>query len=669
MKLLQTKNSFSIEHNGKILICHTSEKPMLYVGIGEETVKMYRGNFDIKDYVVQRTPLTKLNVEETKDGCTLNFDNTIKGDLTIAGDVLTIKWTSLDTKINRFWLRVESQKQEKLFGLGEQMSYLDLKGRNFPIFTSEPGVGRDKSTYITWKSDVDSMAGGDYYNTNYPQPTFMSSNYYYMHMESTAYGDFNFKNDEFSELELWAVPEFTRIECGNNYLELLEKLTEFIGRQPELPEWIYNGLIVGLQGGERSFELLEKTLDKGIKVSGMWCQDWCGKRVTSFGKRLQWDWHFHKEMYPELPKRIKELHDRGIKFLGYVNPYLVNDGDLYKEGAAKGYFAKKSDGTDYLVDFGEFDCGVVDLTNPDAYNWFKDEVIIKHSIDIGIDGWMADFGEYLPTDDIVLHSGKSPMIEHNNWPVLWAKCNYDAVKETNNEKNIMYFMRAGGTGTGKYCSLLWAGDQSVDFSLHDGLATVIPAALSAGMSGMGLSHSDIGGYTSLYDNCRDKELFERWTEMAAFTPVMRTHEGNRPETNFQYYDNDETMEFLAKFVDIYTMISPYTKGLVKENHEKGIPVQRPLFVHYPQDNKAYETQYQYLLGKEILVAPVHQAEKTEWEVYLPIGDWVHLFTGEEYKQGTCIVPAPLGCPPVFFQKNGDNSALFQNVLKKYKVEV
>lgn len=69
------------------------------------------------------------------------------------------------------------------------MSYFNLRGRNFPIWTSEPGVGRDKTTYVTWRSDVENKAGGDYYNTNYPQPTFVSTNKYYLHVDSTAYAD------------------------------------------------------------------------------------------------------------------------------------------------------------------------------------------------------------------------------------------------------------------------------------------------------------------------------------------------------------------------------------------------------------------------------------------------------------------------------------------------
>ena len=119
---------------------------------------------------------------------------------------------------------------------------------------------------------------------------------------------------------------------------------------------------------------------------------------------------------------------------------------------------------------------------------------------------MADFGEYLPTDDLVLANGVSPMIEHNHWPALWAKCNYEPMKESGKLGQVVYFMRAGGTGSQKYCTLLWAGDQSVDFSRHDGLCTVICAALSSGMIGCGLNHCDIGGYTSLFDNCRTRGL-------------------------------------------------------------------------------------------------------------------------------------------------------------------
>lgn len=447
MKLVHNGTDWSLVNGNKTILSQKIGKPVIYVGCGQENVDMYRGNFKIEDYVIERRPLAASVVKVDENGAEIDFGGEMTMVIRLDGDLAQLSFTNVNPAINRFWFRVDAKETEHCYGCGEQMSYFNLRGRHFPLWTSEPGVGRDKTTYVTWRSDVENGgAGGDYYNTNYPQPTFVSSEHYYLHVDSTAYADFDFRNPDFHELQIWEVPASIRIEAAGSFLELLEKESAFFGRQPVLPEWVYNGLIMGVQGGnERSFRLMEKTLKNRIKVSGVWCQDWSSKRVTSFGKRLQWDWHFHEEMYPELPKHIEELHKRGIKFLGYVNPYLVNDGELYKEGLKKGAFAKKSDGTEYLVDFGEFYCAVVDLTNPEAYQWFKDEVIKKHSLDIGIDGWMADFGEYLPTDDIVLHSGKPAMIEHNHWPALWAQCNYDALAETGKLGEVVYFMRAGAT--------------------------------------------------------------------------------------------------------------------------------------------------------------------------------------------------------------------------------
>lgn len=666
MELIYSGEGLVLKNGGDVILECSKTKPMIYVGCGQENVDMYRGNFKIEDYVIERRPLFVTGTEKTENGVVFDLQGELKMEVVSEGDCTVLQFEQKNPAINRFWLRVAADKDEKCYGCGEQMSYFNLRGRHFPLWSSEPGVGRDKTTYVTWRSDVENKAGGDYYNTNYPQPTYVSSRHYYLHVDSTAYADFDFRKEDFHELQIWEVPASVRIECASSFIELLEKESAFFGRQPELPDWIYNGLIVGVQGGnERSFGLLDKTIEHGIKVSGIWCQDWCGKRVTSFGKRLQWDWQYHKEMYPDLPKHIARLHERGIKFLGYVNPYLVNDGELYRQGKEKGVFATREDGSEYLVDFGEFYCGVVDFTKPEAYEWFKNEVIKKYSLDIGIDGWMADFGEYLPTDDLKLFNGKSPMIEHNHWPVLWAKCNYEALKESGKLGEVVYFMRAGGTGSQKYCTLLWAGDQSVDFSIHDGLATVICAALSAGMSGCGLSHSDIGGYTSLFGNTRTKELFLRWAEMAAFTPVMRTHECNRPEENFQYYDDEDCMQKLARLVDVYTMLAPYIKKLVAENAARGIPVQRPLFLHNEEDAACYDIQYEYMLGEDVLVAPVYLSEQTEWEVYLPEGKWIHLWTGAEYGRGSHRVPAPLGDTPVFYKADSEYAALFEEIRRKH----
>ena len=662
MEIIFDNLELVLKNGEDVLLESTRDKPMVYVGRGAERVEMYRGNFQIEDYVSERRPLTCTAAKEIPGGWELDMQGELTVKICLDGDCAQLFFRTDDPGLNRFWLRIAADPNEHCYGCGEQMSYFDLRGRRFPLWTSEPGVGRDKSTYFTWRYDQECRAGGDYYNTNFPQPGYVSSRRYYLHADSTAYADFDFRHEDFHELQFWEIPRCVRIEAAPSFPELLEKQSAFLGRQPELPEWIYNGLIIGVQGGGgRSFGIVDRAVEKGIKVAAVWCQDWAGVRYTGFGKRLKWNWHFHPELYPDLPAEIERLHRRGIRFLAYVSPHLAADGDLFPLARKQDVFARRADGSVCLVDFGEFDCGIVDLTDPDAYRWYKEEILKKNLLGIGVDGWMADFGEYIPVDDLVFASGRPPMLEHNRYPVLWARCNYEALLETGKLGEAVFFMRAGGTGSQRYCTLLWAGDQTVDFSRHDGLCTVICAALSAGMSGCGLSHSDIGGYTSMYEKVRTKELFLRWAEMNVFTPVMRTHEGNRPDANFQFYDDEDCMERLARLVDIHTRLAPLLRELVAENAAKGVPVQRPLFLHNEEDETCYSIQFEYLLGPDVLVAPVWQEGKEEWEVYLPEGNWVHMWTGREYGKGGCTVPAPLGEPPVFCKRESKWAPLLKEL--------
>lgn len=200
MEICAGKNSFSLIHNAQVILSFSQEKTMLYVGYGKENIDMYRGNFKVEDYVIERYPIFLSDIEERVDGIRLNLENKVIIDVTGKDDLCILDFKCLDDNINRFWFRVNANADEHCYGCGEQMSYFDLRGRSFPLWTSEPGVGRDKTTYITWRSDVENKAGGDYYNTNYPEPTYVSSKHYYLHVDSTAYAEFNFKNEAFHEL-------------------------------------------------------------------------------------------------------------------------------------------------------------------------------------------------------------------------------------------------------------------------------------------------------------------------------------------------------------------------------------------------------------------------------------------------------------------------------------
>ncbi|WP_165223697.1 alpha-glucosidase [Affinirhizobium pseudoryzae] len=660
MQLNLIPGGFTLTLAGREILRHTEAAPALFVGQGEERMDMYRGNFDIEDYVVERTALPHVEINGNRLEFSAARGLPARFAVTLEGKHLLTQ--SLDASINRVWIRVTAEAGEHVWGGGEQMSYFDMRGRKFPLWTSEPGVGRDKSTEITFKADVTGKSGGDYYNTNYPQPTYISSRRYALHVETMAYSVFDFRREGFHEIEIWAVPERLELFAAPTFVELVGALSTRFGRQPELPEWVYGGAILGLKDGENSFARMEKMRAAGVKVSGLWCEDWVGLRHTSFGARLFWDWQANETRYPNLRQKIAELQNDGIRFLGYVNPYLCVDGPLYPVADAKGYFAKDEAGKTALVDFGEFDCGVVDFTNPDASAWFAEEVIGKNMLDYGLSGWMADFGEYLPID-VKLQNGIDAKLMHNAWPTLWAEVNARAVESRGKTGETLFFMRAGFTGVQAHCPLLWGGDQSVDFSRHDGLVTVICGALSSGLLGNAYHHSDIGGYTSLFGNVRTAELIMRWAEMAAFTPVMRSHEGNRPRDNLQIDQDAEVLAHFARMTAIYVHLAPYLKTLSSEAAATGLPVQRPLFLHHEDDAQTYIIQDSYLYGRDLLVAPVWKAAETTREVYLPQGErWVHIWSGTAFEGGqTVSVDAPLGKPAVFRRDGAAMSELFDGL--------
>jgi alpha-glucosidase len=657
MKFETTPGGFTLSLNGRTILQHGSTAPCIFVGRGRDRIDMHRGRFDIEDRLVERCPLTHAVVEGPRILLSASEGQEPRLILTMDGNAIAME--TPDPSINRLWIRIAADADEHVWGGGEQFSYFDLRNRRFPLWSSEPGVGRDKTTEITFKADVNDKAGGDYHNTYYPQPTYLSSARYALHVETSAYAVFDFRDSAYHEIEVWAVPERIELFAAPTFVELVEMLSSRFGRQPPLPEWVHAGAIIGFKDGMNSFTRLDRMRAAGVKVSGLWCEDWVGIRPTAFGARLFWDWRANESRYPGLRQRIAELNRDGVRFLGYVNPYLCNDGSLFKVAEAAGYFVTDASGKTALIDFGEFQCGTVDFTNAKAAAWFAEDIIGANMLDYGLSGWMADFGEYLPTD-VHLANGVEARLMHNRWPTLWAGVNARAVASRGKTRDVLFFMRSGFTGVQRHCPLLWAGDQSVDFSRHDGLVTVICAALSSGLLGNAYHHSDIGGYTSLFGNIRTPELLMRWAEMAAFTPVMRSHEGNRPRDNLQLDQDPAVLAHFARMTRIYVHLAPYLKALSREAVDHGLPVQRPLFLHHEGDPRTYAIQDSYLYGQAVLVAPVWQAGQTERTLYLPQGStWIHVWTGESFAGGDDItVGAPLGQPPVFYQPDSAFAPLF-----------
>lgn len=653
--LTPVDGGFDLQLAGLTVLRHREDRPAFEIARGNPSIEMYRGNFRIDDAPTGRTGLTGWQREG--NAVLLHTSAGVSVRLELGENWLTV--SAIDSAFDRIWVRFHAEAGEAVWGGGEQMSYLALNGRRFPIWTSEPGVGRDKSTALTRLMDEAGMAGGDYWNTNYPQPTFLTSRWHAVHLDRSCYSVLDFTDPDAHTVEVWSASARFELFAADDPAQLVGKLSERFGRQPPLPDWAISGAILGLKDGERSFDRMESFLSAGASISGLWCEDWAGIRETSFGRRLFWDWRWNASRYPNLPARIDELRQRGIRFLAYANPYLAVDGSLFEAARDGSHLCLRQDSDEvYLVDFGEFDCGVIDFTREETRDWFAETVLGREMLDIGIAGWMADFGEYLPTD-VRLADGSDPMDMHNAWPVLWAEVNRRALESRGAVGDALVFMRAGFSGVQAHCPLLWAGDQSVDFSRHDGIGTVLTAALSAGLVGNAYSHSDCGGYTSLHGNVRSEELMQRWCELAAFAPVMRSHEGNRPDDNLQYDSTDGLLRCFARWSRVHAHLAPYVRQLCREAAATGLPAQRPIFLHYPDERALWTVQDQYLYGEDLMVAPVIEEGQTARSLVLP-GDapWRHVWTGQDFGPGVVTVAAPIGQPPVFYKPHSTFSNLF-----------
>jgi alpha-glucosidase (family GH31 glycosyl hydrolase) len=364
---------------------------------------------------------------------------------------------------------------------------------------------------------------------------------------------------------------------------------------------------------------------------------------------------------------------------------------LFEEAKKLGILVRDEAGEPYMMPNTAFDVAMLDFTNPEAHVWFKE--ILRGMADDGVSGWMADFGEGLPLD-ARLHSGEDSVVAHNRYPELWARVNREftdewkagtaaaatEVKDGEGEDGLVFFVRSGFRESSRWAMLFWEGDQMVSWQANDGIKSSVVGLLSGGLSGFPLNHSDAGGYCTVdlppfLRYRRGEELLLRWMEVNAFTVVLRTHEGNKPASNSQFYSNARTLAHFARCARIYKAWEFYRAELVGEAAATGLPVARHLFLHYPADERVQAMTYQqFLVGAELLVVPVLDKGRTAVTAYFPAGGgaWRHVWTGDEYGAGEqdgaeVKVEARVGYPAVFVRAGSPVGERFVNNLRDLNV--
>lgn len=652
----------------------------LHAGEAEMTAEEHQGSFDIDEGITARCAglsiiqvahgEESLWIDGTFTDCGLSFTARLcqagEGRLSVQIDAPDADYLTL---------RPVSDADEMIFGMGEQFPHetLDLKGRIIPALSQEGGIGRGHSIITPVVELASEGSGGSEETTYYAAPHYLTSDLRSVFLEDTEYAVFDFSAAGYTEIRLFSSQMHAQVLYGDEPLALIERLTDYAGRMPALPDWVSGGAIVALaRDFEQSAAIVEELLDAGAEIGGVWNQTWSGVNETYIGEQVLWNWTVGD---PEgWDAWVDGLEAAGIRPLCYVNSMFLDvsdrdvSRDLFAEGEAAGHFILDESGETYMLPITAFEVALLDLTSDDARDWMKD-VIVDEMIDTArCSGWMADFAEALPFD-ARLSSGEPASRFHNAYPVEWARLNREAIEEAGMLGEVFFFNRAGYTTTPAHSTLVWEGDQLTTWDAEDGMVSAIHGLINGGLSGIALNHSDIGGYTSLslyglgYD--RESELLKRWAELSAFTAVMRTHEGNQPDVNAQVYDEDERDHF-ARMTQVYAALSFYRDELFVDAADRGWPLVRALWLHYPDDARSYEVSDQFLLGSEILVAPIKNKCWTwPWcpydkELYLPPGEWTHLWTGETYGAAdegqTITIPADIGEPAVFYRAGSEVGA-------------
>lgn len=608
-------------------------------------------------------------ISENEINLTLKKSDKVSGTFSLierknsAGNYLEISFkNSLD--YNRVSLSFECD-DEAFIGFGAQSIDVNHYGNELSGWVQEQGIGKvmhDNYDDLLW------YLMGRRHSSQIPIPQILSNRNYI----ATIMDDIRPIVSLCADLSKKLRFEFSKgtslyIFPGENPKDALSLATSVTGRSRIPPDFAFFPWIDAIFGSDNVRRIAEKIRENQIPATVIWTEDYKGATFRGDRYVLSENWNIDRTLYPDFEKLADDLHIIGYKFLLYFNSFVFEDSDVFSELDSGGLLIKNEDGKTYLFDGQKGTrSSLIDLLNEKAVNWLKDkmkDVIVK-----GADGWMGDFAEWLPTDAYLYDSETKRSIKglliHNRYPVLWQKIQREVLDAAGDNKERLFFVRSGWFGTPSLADVVWAGDQRTSFDEDDGLPTIIPIAIGLGISGISTYGHDIAGYQSVTNPPSDKELFFRWTELGAFSPIMRTHHGYMPRLNWSWESDEETISFFKKYATIHSQLFPYLKTLSLEANKTGIPIMRSLALKFPEDKIVWNLKDQYMLGESLLISPVVKRGELFKRVYLPKGRWALYNQLGNYVDGErfITIDAPLDSIPVFAKEGSIIPLISEEIL-------
>ncbi|MFF9643027.1 alpha-xylosidase [Kitasatospora aureofaciens] len=333
-------------------------------------------------------------------------------------------------------------------------------------------------------------------------------------------------------------------------------------------------------------------------------------------REYQWcDFVWDPDTFPDPSGMLARLKEQGLRISAWINPYIAQKSALFDEGVREGHLVRRPDGTVWQWDLWQPGMALVDFTNPAARTWYTDK--LRALLDIGVDCFKTDFGERIPTD-VVWHDGSDPERMHNHYTQLYNRTVFELLREVRGEGEALLFARSATAGGQQY-PVHWGGDCESHFNA---MAESLRGGLSLGLSGFGFWSHDIGGF----EGTPTPAVFKRWTQFGLLSSHSRLHGSKSYRVPWEF--GAEAVEVTREFTLLKHRLAPYLQRAAQQAHASGLPVMRAMVLEFPDDPAAAALDRQYLLGDDLLVAPVFTEDGTV-EYYVPEGAWTNFLTGAQ----------------------------------------
>lgn len=340
-------------------------------------------------------------------------------------------------------------------------------------------------------------------------------------------------------------------------------------------------------------------------------------------KEFHWvNFEWDRRVFPDPEGMLRRLKERGLRICVWINPYIAQRSALFDEGMEKGYLLKRPNGDVWQWDMWQSGMALVDFTNPEARRWYGDK--LRALLDMGVDCFKTDFGERIPTD-VVYFDGSDPQRMHNYYSYLYNRTVFEVLEEKRGKGEAVVFARSATSG-GQQFPVHWGGDSTATF---ESMAESLRGGLSLCLSGFSFWSHDIGGF----EQTAPASVYKRWCAFGLLSSHSRLHGSSSYRVPWLF--DEEAVDVLRFFTNLKCRLMPYLFEMARVAHETGVPMMRAMLVEFPDDPACDTLDRQYMLGENLLVAPVFTAEGTV-DYYLPAGRWTHFLTGEVVEGGRWV---------------------------------